>query len=146
MFSQKPESISPWPGPDRSRLENMEVFTLQAPSEIAFAIAPGRHSVHAKFGVQPNAWENECTDGAGFSIVARDASGAERVLFHRVIDKNAPGGHDRPHDVDVAFDADRATKLFLRTDGGPSGDISCDWTYWTEVRISDRAAPREPPR
>jgi hypothetical protein len=146
MFSQKPESISPWPGPDRSRLENIEVFTLQAPSEIAFAIAPGRHSVHAKFGVQPNAWENECTDGAGFSIVTRDASGAERVLFHRVIDKNAPGGHDRPHDVDVAFDADRATKLFLRTDGGPSGDISCDWTYWTEVRISDRAAPREPPR
>ena len=146
MFSQKPASIAPWPGPDRSRLENREVLTLQAPSEIAFAIAPGGHSLHAEFGVQPNAWENGCSDGAGFSIVARDASGVERVLFHRVVDRNAPGDHDRPQAVDVAFDADRATTLFLRTDGGPQGDTSCDWTYWTEVRISDRAAPREPPR
>jgi hypothetical protein len=145
MFFERPESVSASPPPLRSRLENVEVLTLQAPSEIAFAVAPGAHALHAEYGVQPNAWENDCSDGAGFSIVARDANGSERTLFRAFVDKNTPGGHQRPHAVDLEFEADRATKLLLRTDGGPSGDTGCDWTYWTEVRIGDRAS-RGPPR
>ena len=89
----------------------------------------------------PDAFDLDCTDGAGFSVVLRDADGAEHELFRSVIERSEIS-RKSPHPLDLAFDCANAAHLLLRTDAGPAGDATCDWTFWTEVAITDEPLTR----
>jgi hypothetical protein len=134
MFSIAPDSVTAALRPDHARIDDHEALVVEPPSEIAFALAPGDHSLHASFGILPDTCARGVTDGAGFSVATQDAFGVERALFREVVDKDA-AGFSRVHTLDVRFTTAGATKLLLRTDAGPRGDARDDRTYWADVII-----------
>ena len=136
MFSIAPEYAHAASPPARVRRRNLQVMLLSPPSEMSFAVGAGRHTVRARFGVMPEAFETDCTDGAGFSVALREADGGERELYRSVIERSE-SSRKFPHPLDVAFECSGPAHLLLRTDAGPSGDTTCDLTYWTEVAITD---------
>lgn len=136
MFSRAPEYVRSNPPPSRQRLDNLEALVVQAPSEMGFAVGPGKHSIEARFGLIPQAFESECTDGAEFSVVARDGAGAETVLFRERIDKSSES-RALTHSLDLEFDARTPARILFRVDSGPQGDAACDWAYWSGVSIVD---------
>jgi GT2 family glycosyltransferase len=141
MFSIAPEYARAAAPPQRVRRRDLQVLLAIPPSELCFPIAAGRHRIRARFGMMPEAFESNCSDGAGFSVVLRGPDGNESPLFRTRIDRGERS-RNAPHPLDVAFECADSARILLRTDSNPSGDANCDWTYWTEVAITDEPITR----
>jgi hypothetical protein len=107
-------------------------------SEIALLIPANSKRAVGRFALHERAYaDGGSTDGAGFSVVWKSGRD-ERVLFHRFLDPLRIGtdrGLQR-FDVDLSS-LPEGGLLLLRTDPGPAGDRSWDWSCWSDVSVGN---------
>jgi hypothetical protein len=117
-------------------LEGKEVLMLHADSRMDFDLASPVQSVRGHFGILPGAYQGgNQSDGVEFVIELVPPSGEARVLFRRFLDpKNR--AEDRPtQQFTIDVPATAGGRLVFRTLGGPHGNQSFDWSYWTDLEF-----------
>ena len=125
--------------------DGQESVFIHAPGTIPFQPAPGRYRVSATYGLQRIAISDSgCRqlgpDGIGVSFVMlRD--GREAVLAHESIDPFRTPGDIGPHTLSIDGIEIAAGDTFeYRVDGGPAGNVSCDWSYVRDLTFTPSTA------
>jgi hypothetical protein len=136
VFSQVPTVVNA-PYPTDILLENnKEVLLAHPPSSIEFDVAAQNRHVTGKFGLIANAYtKGNTTDGAEFIIEWVNSQGEVSRLFQRLLQPLTVTG-DRGEQSFDFYSPPGGGRLILRTNGGPNGNLSFDWTYWTDVKFA----------
>lgn len=138
MFSTKPvDSQAPFPL-GRQQLGRDEVLVVHAPSWLRFEVLPGRHRLRARYGMIPNSWRHGTTDGVQFQVALLPEDGKLRALYNRMLDPAAVQADRHMQELDLEFETDQPSSLYLRTGPGPNNNAARDWAYWTGVGIFSR--------
>jgi hypothetical protein len=107
------------------------VLVLHAPGMLAFQLHGREHRVQFDYGFMPGAYTaGGNTDGAAFVVELARPNQPKEVLFRRDLRPvQQEGDRGRLH-ADVAIPVlGPADRLIVRTEIGPNGDASWDWTY-----------------
>jgi hypothetical protein len=116
--------------------DGKEVLMLHADSRMDFDLSQPTRSVRGRYGILPSAYQNgNESDGAEFVIDHVAPNGEIHTLFRRFLDpKNR--AEDRPvQEFVIDLPADAAGRLAFRTLGGPRGNTSFDWAFWTDLEF-----------
>jgi hypothetical protein len=150
QFAALPARVAALGVPGPARLDDQPAVQVHPPSELVFTVPAGATALRAQFGFQRGAYTgDERTDGATFLVEARTPAGDTRELFRRFL---APatvpadrGAQELRLDLsDLAERDGAAVELVLRTDPGPAGDLTFDWTVWRAVAFEGAVAPSTP--
>ena len=114
-----------------------ELLQLHAPSTMEFDLAaqPARR-LSGAFGLSEAAFTGgNTTDGVEFVVAYRTAAG-ERTLFRRWLEplRRAEDRPLQPFSVELP-PPEPGARVVLRTLPGPADNLSCDWSYWTDLRF-----------
>jgi len=122
-------------GPNRFELDGRQVVGVHPVSTLWFKPPAGPRQITCEFGIIPSAYDqpNGHTDGAEFSIIERQRDGAEKTVFHRVLDPYAQAADRGTQEAKLSYTASEGAELFFRTDFGAGG--SFDWCYWGRIKI-----------
>lgn len=118
---------------------------MHAPSELVFALQPGRHEVSATFGMRSDALDSpscEPADGIAFWIGYADG----RQLYTRQLDPFSNAADRGAQRVQgIAFSTERPDHLAVRVLAGrPGANTACDWGYVRDVQITPVGVPPAP--
>jgi hypothetical protein len=113
------------------------VFMMNAPSRLEFDLARGRTQLEFVAGLLPGAYTGGGkSDGVTYHVELHRPDGSTRELLTRRLDPRAVEADRGDQRVVVTFPASEAgTRLIIRTDAGPNGDASWDWTYLRRLDI-----------
>lgn len=113
------------------------VFMLNAPGRVTFVLSGREQQLSFSGGLMPGAYsEGGRSDGTAFVAELQQPDGSTRQIFYRLVnprDKPAEAGLQTftvtlpPHAA--------GSRLSLRTDAGPAGDRSWDWSYLCDVHL-----------
>ena len=96
----------------------------------------GAYSVHAVYGLVPEAYTTSTSDGVSFAAMVLEGAN-KKILFHRFVDP-VHRVHDRGlQSFDATFTTAGPADLWLYTNPGIHNDAACDWAFWGAVRIAD---------
>jgi hypothetical protein len=116
--------------------DDILVLLAPAPSELTFALGDGPHAVSGRYGILRQAFTGEGnTDGVTFQVVHRAADGRETILLDRHLDPRSAGADQSVQRLTVSIVSRAGDVLLLRTLPGRNGDLSRDWSFWTELEI-----------
>jgi hypothetical protein len=125
--------------------DGQEAVFIHAPGTIPFQPAPGRYLVTATYGLQRIAiGDSGCRqlnpDGIGVSFVLLH-DGREAVLAHESIDPFHVPRDTGPHRLSVdGVEIAAGDTLEYRVDGGPAGNVACDWGYVRDLTFTPSTA------
>jgi hypothetical protein len=139
MFRANPDYVHAPNKPWRARAENREVLVVGSGSELCFPVPPGHHSIRANFGILPLAFERECGDGSAFWVMRRDEQGVETQLAYREIAAN-DDACKWMHNLSAELESGAPAKVLFRIGPRSAGNAKCDWTYWSDVSITETDA------
>jgi hypothetical protein len=131
-------------GADFSMVDGRAEYFAHAPSELVYEVPAGATHLRGGFGVRPAAYAPENrgpTDGAGFIVRWRDASGHEQVLFRRLLRPREEAGDRGVQSLRVALPGNGPGRLTLEITAGPTGNPASDWTFWTDLTLENAANP-----
>jgi hypothetical protein len=113
------------------------VFMMNAPSRLEFELERGRTQLEFVAGLLPGAYtDGGKSDGVTYHVELRRPDGSTRELLARRLDPRSVAADRGDQRVVVTFPASEAgTRLIVRTDAGPNGDASWDWTYLRRLDI-----------
>jgi len=117
--------------------DGLPVFSLNAPGEMVFELTKMVRTVSFTCGFMPGAYTGDGnSDGATFLILLQSGTGAPTQLASRILRPKSHPQDRGPLEVEVAIPPHAAgDHLILRTDPGPNGDRSWDWTYIANLHI-----------
>lgn len=137
VFNLIPTSVNaPFP-PEITVEGGKEVLFTHPPATLEFRPTPTQHHVSGKFGVISRAYsDGNTTDGAEFIAEWVDSAGKTRQLLNRNLQplKVAADRGEQEFEFQIPNGEGR---LLLRITPGPAGNISFDWTYWTDVKFAN---------
>ena len=113
----------------------LEVLVVHAPSTLRFDVLPGHHTLHAAFGLVPEAYTDGVTDGVVFRASVATDDGGERVLWERAVDPERVAADKLLLEMSIEFDLDARSHVLLTTDPGPAEDPNRDWAFWTGIEV-----------
>ncbi len=114
------------------------------PGQATLSVTIPERGSRLEFGIgyDPRLWTDEFAnaplgDGATYRVTVDDGS-REQVVFEQYIDpKNVP---EQRRWLDASVDlspwAGQRVTLAFSTDGGPAGDTTYDWAYWSDIHLS----------
>jgi hypothetical protein len=95
-------------------------------------------------GLNPKIFLPEYGDGVTFKIVLMEQKRKIEIFSKYVDPKNIPC--DRKwfdESINLEEWAGKEVTLRFTTTGGPAGDVSYDWAYWGDIRLSPTQNPRK---
>ena len=114
------------------------VYYAHAPSRFCYTLPSGSKSVRGAHGFRPGAYSPDNahpTDGAVFSVDWIDHDGHRTSLYRRLATPLQKPS-DRPviqFHVDLPPDVTGQIEFVISP--GPTGNISSDWTFWSDLTI-----------
>ncbi len=111
-----------------------------APSSFTYRIPANVNVVRGGFGFAPTAYaatNPTPTDGAEFSIHWKSPEGASRVLFQRLLRPRENAGDRSVQSFRLDLPAGANAEIEFRISPGPTGNPTCDWTFWRELRLEN---------
>ncbi|MBP6507573.1 MAG: hypothetical protein KA257_08400 [Opitutaceae bacterium] len=119
--------------PDNGR----EIFLLNAPGALTFALPESARSFQFKVGLLPGAYTGAGnSDGIEITAELRTAQGTLKRLFHHQLNPRSTPGDRGDQTFDVALpELASATQLILTLGPGPAGDASWDWSYIAGISL-----------
>lgn len=135
-FTRVPSAVSAGvngPVPDGDR----EVYMLNAPGQMEFALQGDERTVHIGYGIMPGAYQNGgSTDGVEFRLSLLKPDGTELVLASRLVDPAAqPSARGDQLTTITLPPFEPGSRLVLATLAGPRGDYAWDWSYIESLRV-----------
>ena len=116
--------------------DGRQVVMLNAPGALDFEVPPSAGSLRFKAGLIAGAYLEGESDGADYVIESLDTTGTAREIWRRELrpltDLDDRG--DIVCEVPIPAGSD-GTRIRLRTDPGPSGNASWDWTYLADLHF-----------
>jgi hypothetical protein len=106
-----------------------------APASLAFRVPAGRWRARGVLGMRQDAWTTGGSDGVEFRVELERARGRPKVLLRRLLDPLGVRADRAPQAFEVEFEVQADTTVLFVTDRGPSGDGSCDWSYWSDLAL-----------
>ncbi len=136
MFDRVPVAVSALYPVTNLETEGREALFAHPPSTLEFQVDFPATRVRGKFGLASNSYvAPNYTDGAEFIVEWIEAGGKSTLLFARNLRPGQVVGDRGFQGFDVGLPSGGG-RLVLRITPGPSGDIACDWAFWTEVRFT----------
>ena len=112
------------------------IFMLNAPGSLTFALEETATRLRFDAGLLEGSWLQGKTDGADFVVEYLDADDFATEIWRSSIQPVANPDHQRTLHFDVALPpASSGTRLRVRTDPGPHGNLSWDWTYLAKLVV-----------
>ncbi len=113
------------------------IFMLNAPGALVFDAPAEARRLELAFGFLPGAHQDGGeTDGADFVVEHRRADGSHVELFRRELRPQTREADQGRQEGVVALPARAAgDHIVVRTDPGPSGNASWDWTYLARLNF-----------
>lgn len=135
-FARVPAAVSagangPIPFGDR------DIYMLNAPGRLEFALQGDERKVHLGFGILPGAYQNGGnTDGVEFRVSLLRPDGTEQVLATWLLEPvNQPSDQGDQLETLSLPPLESGSKLILATLAGPQGDYAWDWSYIESLRF-----------
>jgi hypothetical protein len=117
--------------------EGGQIFMLNAPGALEFALAGTEHTLRFEGGLLPGAYTGEGhSDGAEFIVELRRPDGSIEPVYRRLLNPlDLPADRGVQHfTVPLPAHASGAV-MILRTGVGPAGNDAWDWTYLRRLDI-----------
>ncbi|MDD2942074.1 MAG: hypothetical protein PHC51_03820 [bacterium] len=124
--------------------DRVTVMMVHPPGAMSYPLESGKYLLTGQYGILAGAYsENNPfpTDGAGFSIILREGSGQETVLYDVLLNPSQVLSSRGPHEFSLDIEASMEGVVELRTTGGPKNELSSDWTYWRGVKLEKLVDP-----
>lgn len=117
-------------------LGDRQVVLMNAPGAMTFPLVPENHLLSFDAGLVPGAYLEGQTDGADYVVEMIDIQGIAHEIWRRELRPltNEADRGDIACRVPLNPDPNH-TRLRLRIDAGPAGNLAWDWTYLTNLRI-----------
>jgi hypothetical protein len=142
MFNVAPESVVA-PATQPIYLGKDRIQPLHAPGRITWPLTGLERALVFDHGLLPEAWQKGGGNGVAFIVELEPPGAAPQKLFERLINPAANPAERRTLRSSVTLPPHLAgSRLVLRTDPGPFGDNSWDWSYVTHVSLQSGLAPR----
>ncbi len=142
MFNVAPGSIVA-PATQPIYLGKDRIQPLHAPGRITWTLTGTERALVFDHGLLPEAWQRGAGNGVAFIVELETPGAAPQKLFERLINPAANPAERRTLRSSVTLPPHLAgSRLVLRTDPGPFGDNSWDWSYVTHVLLQPGLAPR----
>lgn len=114
------------------------VFFQHPPSKVMlpFRVPKDADKLEFACGLDPQVWNPNQGDGAGFKILVDEGNGPQTVFYKYVDPKN--NVKDRQwykNTVNLQKYRGREIKLIFMTDPGPNGDNRYDWAGWSNLTV-----------
>ena len=117
----------------------LPVQMLEPPGRIRFALTGEEREISFIYGIDPKAYIEGATDGAGVKVDLERPGRAPQQLFYQLLDPRKIAGDRGSHTAHVVLPLfPRGSTVSLRTDRGPSGDGAWDWAYFGGIRLHVR--------
>jgi len=130
-FDPAPTSVAA-SGPLRQQeIAGRMALIFQAPGTVRYDLEPGSYELSARYGLLPEAWLDDCSDGVSFQFFLQPRVGRLRILQLDPLLKPSEETHSATH----RFELPEGGTLILRCTVGPAGLGNCDWAYWQEVTV-----------
>lgn len=116
-------------------------FAVHAPSVLTLPLPAGARRLSGRMGFNPGAYKDplpNATDGAEFSIVSVDASGARETLLKRWIEPSTTIADRAPQDFELDLPAGVAS-VDLEVSPGPMNRPNFDWAIWDRLLVASPA-------
>jgi hypothetical protein len=121
----------------RLTYENRDLFMLNSPGVMTFALHGDERALTFRAGLLPGAYTGDGnSDGVEFITELLLPDGTRRLLAHQGLNPrdNPADRGDRPFAVDLPA-VPAGTRLRLTVSPGPAGDNSWDWSYFESLSI-----------
>jgi hypothetical protein len=142
LFNVAPESIVA-PATQPIYLGKDRIQPLHAPGRITWPLTGEERAMVFDHGLLPEAWQKGEGNGVAFIVELEPPGGAPQKLFERLINPAANPAERRTLRSSVTLPPHLpGSRLVLRTDPGPFGDNSWDWSYVTHVLLQSGLAAR----
>jgi 4-amino-4-deoxy-L-arabinose transferase-like glycosyltransferase len=115
------------------------MYFAHAPSSFTYPIRAESRSLRGFFAIRPGAYAPSNpgpTDGAEFVVDWIEAAGSRRTLFRRLLNPREVEADRGEQAFEVALPG-RAGRIELLISPGPAGNAASDWTYWSELLLTD---------
>lgn len=124
-------------GASEANIGERSVFMLNAPGRVTFALTGSEKKLTFAGGMMPGAYtDGGRSDGTAFIADLQQPDGSMTQVYYRLVNPR-----DVPADTGLqTFSAPlpphaAGSRLTVRTDAGPAGDRSWDWSYICDVHI-----------
>lgn len=109
-------------------------------AELTLALPNNPAKFDFGIGMDPRVWTGQITgDGVQFDITIKTSDNPTPVsIYNRYIDPKHNSAEQRwiDDEVDLSRWKDQTVTLAFSTTGGPVGDNSADWAYWSEFKLA----------
>lgn len=114
------------------------VMMVHPPGIMSYPVKRGSYILTGKYGILAGAYSEQNlfpTDGAEFSILLKDNDGRKNVLYSVFLNPAQEPADRTQHEFALNIEVPTGGIIELHTDGGPSHNLSSDWTYWKSVKL-----------
>ena len=124
---------TPFGAPPWLEFENRPAFIAHTPTELEFEVPQDARNLTIEFGMIPEAYLQNSSDGVDIVVETPGRDGASQVLWSRQLaPREVPGDRGRLN-ATIALPSPASRRVLLRTLPGPHKDAAFDWVYFSEV-------------